>query len=597
MKAKKRLVVPKIKTKDIQQNVGSINEAGPIIRDRLSKEIIFQTDESIIAYHSLTFFDIQKDKYSADNKQSIESQCAFLLGKFGIYKEGKKRATRDDKQKEKTNPIQDFITDVVGFHRLPSQIMSELEWKVKRDLKQLLTLIRKYESNQVIIDYKKGERRPEHHSKTVIDFYERCTAERQNITDYLINYLEDRVLTKATQDPWMRQNLTFLMFENYRDFPYKWWQPRSIEYFDYEKINPYRHRLDNFSIKEIDEMEELFTSDKKKFYKNLKSHITPLQVFDQFKTYYFRLFSKLQEREPVFNELSYLMKSKKWYSFTALALTQVEGIFSDMLYILYPKKRYSSLSTKVFAVRPFYDLAESSFDYFEYYLPVLRNSFLHSGSIANKNFEYLSYDLLYDLYFLITIYGELKDPHIELNNFLRKDSSRNIFELKDFNHIFKLIDKVEERAKHNPSHKEFQETIDAWYSYERTVLVPSAEMYYWANEMNSSIDKNIDNFFDQLSDLMSRKGVNINVADETAQSLKKNVFIICEALSEEAYYLQQDYESLMNNHIFLKQYKKYLPATPKEDMDLLKHIDIRTKEKFAKLLLLKDTFKEVQRGE
>ena len=74
-----------IKLKDINETWGALKHASKVIRAGLPMRIIFHDDPFFIAFHSLGSFSFGKRKYKIDDRESVEKQCANILGKYGIY--------------------------------------------------------------------------------------------------------------------------------------------------------------------------------------------------------------------------------------------------------------------------------------------------------------------------------------------------------------------------------------------------------------------------------------------------------------------------------------------------------------------------------
>lgn len=583
----------KVKITDIDQSYGAIRRTNALLQGGLSRNIVFSHSEYAIAFHSLDLFNFRKRTYSFAVRASIEKVCLNILKRFGIYERGKiepafKKKTGD----EDYNPIAHFVQHIVGFHRLPVSVRGELEGMVKSNLKELLALIDEYERDRYIIDYKEGNRRNEHESKIRVDFYERCIKERDTIVKYLANDLEKRAIAKASQNEHLRE-FGLLWYEGYWDRPYKWWQHRSIEFFDYRKVNVCRHRLDEITVRQIPKLEVLYQKDKGGFYRILFKAVAPEMVFHEFNNYYIPVLPKVAERRPVFDEMEYLFKKKKWYGYTALALTQVEGIFSDMLDILFPNRHYSSLSTKVFAVRPYYNFEERNFDYFEYHLPKLRNSFLHSGSIGGKDFRLISYDLLYDLRYLMSVFHELNDPHIELHKILKKRTTEVITGIASLNHLLNLVAEVQSRHKKHPEHVELKSVLDEWRVFEKEVLSPSQEMEYYLSMVYNELGQKLADFYNRLKLQTQYDGaIVIDLEHMNMKTIMGSKQLIIDEIKEFSYSYNEEYKYFMDIFTLTRIYKHHLPHSSEHVTFMITEIQNKYGQDLIKLQALKEVFKD-----
>jgi hypothetical protein len=164
---------------------------------------------------------------------------------------------------------------------------------------------------------------------------------------------------------------------------------------------------------------------------------------------YLSLLPSLRHRKIVFDELEKLFRNHLWLGFYALALPQIEGIFNEMN-ILSPSIKNSSnkaLSQKVELMRPYFNLSDVYFDYYQYIIPDLRNKFTHSGFDAN--FELNSLDLLVDITFLLRIFTELDFPNIVISKFHKDCNYKNRYlSFEDFFYSYLLnLEKLTNKIK------------------------------------------------------------------------------------------------------------------------------------------------------
>lgn len=580
-----------IRLKDIDGTLGGIHKIQKHLFNTVPIDLFFTQDRTIIAFHCLKHFNFKINSFQLSNKESIEKACLKVLEKCGIFDKGEIvdifKTTQPKTKPEEFNPIFQFVKYVVGFNKLPVDLYYELEDKVKSNLKELLNLINKYESDETIIEYNKTEKnRAGHLGKTKIDFYKRCLKERDTIIKYLTFELKKRVIIKAKQDDFLPAGFSWLWYEEYWDRPYKWWQYRSIEFFDYERINVCRHRLLEIYLKEIPDYEQLYAQNKAKFYKLLNNKVGPEKIF-HYINHHLKDIPILSERIPIFIELKLLLKSRKWFGFTALALSQIEGIFTDMLYIMYPKEKYSSLSTKVSSVRPHYKNEERNFDYFEYYLPLLRNSFLHAGSIQNRDFKLLSFDLLYDLNYILGVVEELNDPYIELHNILKRGHIDAITGIESFNHLFTLLSKVKDRYDKNNDRPELKDELDKWVSFEMD-MQNNAEIDFYISNLNSDIDERIKNLLQgiYIADL------ECNLHNMPTKDLKSNFEKIKEIINRIGFNLKEDFDYILSVEKFIQSYRAYLPNCSEDVNNVIADIKKRNVESFKKIHILKPAFQD-----
>jgi len=580
----------KIKLRDIENTWGYLTDLKKTIDSELHDKIILARDNVQLAFFTLKIFDFRNGVFSLSDINSIQKACIKILEKFKLYENGKARELGILKNDLTLTPIDQYVKHILGFNKLPQTVFLSLEVKVKKDLVELLSLISRYEQDNVVQGYIKGERRGEHEAKTKIDFYNRCVRERDGIVKYLANDLVFRAISKARIDEIWAAHLLTRWTERELDRPYRWGQYRSIEYFDYKRINICRHRLEDLYIEEIADLEKLYPKKISLFYKKLKKKITPGVIFHEINTFYVPSLPKLKERIAIFKELEKLFRGQKWYGFTALALTQVEGIFSDILHIATPKTHLNSLSTKVSAIRTFYTGEERSFDYFEYHLPRLRNRFLHSGSVVGENFKLIALDLLHDLRFVMRAFYRLNDPVIELNNLLNKDPVMAITGVASLVHFFDLVEEIKNKLNGNQGHKEMEDVLKRWDNYQ-SALDASSDIRYYAENINADIDQRLTNFLSGIQ-IYEITG-SLNTLDKVdLKFINKNQDRLAEIIDRIGFNLAEDFLYLNDVRILASSFKKYLPNCSDESKAILSSIFKRNRNNFVKILLLVPAFKK-----
>ncbi|WPU96417.1 hypothetical protein SNE25_12895 [Mucilaginibacter sabulilitoris] len=551
----------KIKLSELDGLYGSIRK----IRENVFKHVpisqLLGYNITNIVYYTLKQFNFRKPIPRGD-VPAIEKACVTILTKTTYYIKGK-IDPEFEREGPPYDPIQHYFKEILGFNKLPGRVFDELDALVRADLKEVMALIERYEAEPVIKTYlETGERRSQHEGKIRLDFYERCLAERDRIVKYLTSDLEYRALFKATEQSDRLSN-SLMMFDGFRDRPYRWSQPYHLEYFDYKKINTCRHRLDEVVIRKIPALEKLYQIGKKTtFYSELQKLFPIPYLFEQIFNFYIPRNPKVAERLPVFKELRLLFKARRWYGFTALALTQVEGVFSDMTAIINPEKPLSSLSNKVLAVRPYYEYHERVFDYFEYILPRIRNRFLHSGSIGDWDFKIIAYDLIYDLHYILRVFLELKDNQVKLTNMLNGDLVDSISSLGAFNDLFEILKELRARQKSHPKNMELNELMMRWDDFEKNTLKDSGTLEYFADQVLTTLNELTTKFFETVYFNTGWTEKQIDLAGMKSKEVKEQLPEIKAVLTEYSWHFQEQVKQIMDMYAFLKAYKTYLPSFP-----------------------------------
>ncbi|SEO79329.1 hypothetical protein [Mucilaginibacter sp. OK283] len=578
----------KLKLKDINSTYGSHRKMSDRLVGAIPREILLGTDYLKMVYFALKEFNFA-GSLELTEETIIRQRAVKILTRAGIYINLKIDSVRNGGSP--IDPIPHFVANIIGFRKLPATILPEVEQNVRTNLQELDSLILKYEKNPHVTNFiATGQRRPTHESKIKIDFYQRCLGERDSINKYLVEELENRALLKALLSPgWDEQ--TGRWYESRWTKPYRYLQYDNIEYFDDEKIDVCRHRLMAAYTKDIPRMEATYASgNKAAFYEELRSMLPHSTVFEQLFNKYVPALPGIVHRLPAFNELKQLMDGGFWIAFTALALTQVEGIFSDILRIIKPNQNFSSLSTKALALRPHFNYETRNFDYFEYHLPRLRNSFLHSGATLGRDFKYIAYDLLYDLHYLLLVFDELEDPQLRLQNILRNEPIEKLTTLNHFNYLINLVASLRNRQKKHPGDTNLQQIMALWDQFEKKQLAPSGRLEYFSGIINSTFSPATKNMFKKIKSAAKETGEHLNIQLMSLKKLKTDIAHIQQVLGPKKFLFEEDYSELYKMKQFVETYKAHMPNCPLGINKSLDEFKVREKDNLAKLYLLKEVF-------
>jgi len=447
-------------TKELK-TVGEIHAITTQLLSSIPEKILFTKSKEELCAYILNQFNFPDNTIDVNNSAGLEEKCTIILSLMGIDEDFEKdiQISRD---KKFDSQLDRFLYYFLDFTELPGVIKEDLEEKVTNDLKIIDGYVTEYEKIDFI---KKGEKPRNHSQRTFYDFYNRCIDEKGKIEAYLAADVNDRALSKAQRDNlW---GLGILMFEEFRDRPYRIPMPKSNEYFEQEKIDKVGHRLGEIPIKKGRELKLIYKQDKEEFYKELEKSIPEENVLETMINQVNFLPFLPQQRKDLFKELIDLYKNKKWFGFYALALTQIEGLFTEMCILCEPNinNPYASLPDKVDIVRPYHPYSENRFDYFQYHLPILRNRFLHLGLDGNEKMEILCKELLWDLEEVVSIFLELNIDALWMLRILRKSDHTDFSTYSGLCNYFELIGKL----KKNKQLKYFKDEID----HVNQITVPS----------------------------------------------------------------------------------------------------------------------------
>lgn len=265
--------------------------------------------------------------------------------------------------------------------------------------------------------------------------------------------------------------------------------PSSIHYFDSRKIDLVGHRLIDYPD-DVEELEKFYYTDKSKFYKKFFKKFPIVQHFQDIE-FYLKYAPLKNNRDVIFNELIRLFKGKRWISFYALALPQIEGLFSEMCDAVSPDKDLSqkSLTHKVNLMRPHHPLSKSYFDYFQYYIPLQRNKFSHTG--FDENFQLKSYDLIVDLSHVLKIFCELDNPLVKVKKLLLR---RNY---EDFKTISEFAIYIEMLLALKPN--QYTKLLSEITVFEREFLSQDCGLEYTCNELKLNLTEKLTSVIDSIN--------------------------------------------------------------------------------------------------
>lgn len=335
---------------------------------------------------------------------------------------------------------------ILNFKSLPIVKKRELEKEAKKDLFKVRELLDFYKSKEYIKIYEEEERKPRNqYEKTILVFFKRCLKKNDAIVNYLIYEVDEIAIDQSRASKTKLQGEHFDKAEKHLKYPYKdfilpiadgmYDYEVDLSLLDYREINPYRHKVqyipfnrNNLHQRNKSQLDGLLI-------KNLDVCKSLNEILDQV-----RLIPFLKRRISIFKEMKILANKRLWNSFYALALPQVEGLFQEMLEHTENDTKVSTLADKANRIAEIHGGGPSCFDYFEHYLPNLRNKFSHSGiddGVIEK-----CYHLILDLRVLMEIFHNLETPTIKLNNIIKSNTPIYFRTLINFAEFFRLIKKV-----------------------------------------------------------------------------------------------------------------------------------------------------------
>lgn len=532
-------------TKELK-TIGEIHDVSRQILDIMPDNVLFSKSKEELCFNVLNEFDFPTGTIKVSDIASLEQGCKTIMALMGIDDDFEKKLLLG-KEEKFDNQLDRFLHYFFDFTVLPGVFKEQLELKVQNDLNKINTFIAEYEKIDFI---KKGETPRNHNQRTQNDFYKRCVEEKAKIVNHLATGINERALSKAKRDRlW---GMAEMMFEEFRDRPYKLPMPKSTEYFDVDKIDKVGHRLGEIAISKGRELKQLYKQDKEKFYAELETIIPDEKVLGSMLQQINFLPFVSEQRKDIFKELVDLYKNKKLFGFYALALTQIEGLFTEMCRMCEPgfNSPYAALPDKVNIVRPYHQFSENKFDYFQYYLPNLRNRFLHYGLDTNEKIEILCKELLWDLEEVVSIFLGLNIDALWMLRLIRKREDADFMSISGLCFYFKLLGSVKQKKQFGFFETEVKSLNE--------IYLPDV-VYNVVFHLNEKIKTLIETIYEPIKVQSMSNGFKVDLKTIPLKDIADNKEKVKSALKETFnWQFQSEIEELLQILKFIKSYKQHL---------------------------------------
>lgn len=481
-----------------------------------------------------------------------------------------------NKDKIHLSPKEKFLNEIIRFKDVPNIHWKYLKENSEYHLLKITQLVNSYLSTPFISkNYWKDERVPSNQQERILlDYYKRCLSEQQTILAYRYGTnMRDRAIAKATKMPF---NLTSNIF-NIFDFPYYSSKIYSEGYFDHEKIDKVYHRLVDTTVSEEDEnYRKLYFNNKRLFYSKLFKEYPARQYFNDIK-YYSQILPLSDTRKSVLNELEFLFQKKKWVSFYGIALSLIEGLFLEMTNVIGTKGK-RSLYYKINEIRD--SDRTGSLDYYQYYMPQLRNKFMHGSLNGEEENKVNSFDLLTDIRYLLKIFHELDSPLVQLKKILSNDNY--IFpSIEEISSFFQLLN-----ANNNSLRVYVSINTQKIKEFLKEKLIENRNLDVIIFNLKNEIKKDIETaisflnsvFYEDNLDYISSNPNGIRKFFEKDDNLVK--------LKEESFILGNKLNALHSYDIFLSRHKKWFINIDDSTSNALKNIEDECKNDLTKLMVV-----------
>jgi hypothetical protein len=514
----------------------------------LPRQELFQVSPEALVDTLLTLFDFSEE----ENTLPRTEKCSILLNALLIDK-----SVPDVDIPEITNDrvIDQFLFRLIGFSRLPKKEYQLIFKEVREDLKAILELIEFYEEDDYIKAYLASDIRPEHEMKVRIDFYERCRKER----DFIVKYVTYGIYNVALYNAWLPhpEPVPEKFTRDGRIRPY-YFRPGSREaYFDFRKIDHFGHRLSQTLTEGQRQylLDKFMAGEMEAFYEALRLVRPPENFFEDIRLFYPVYSPIFGDRKQIFEELDRLFVGKHWYGFVALALLQIEGVFSDIVAFIGDEKKNASLSTKVNSVRPYYYDPAGALDYFEYHLPRIRNRLAHAGHLPDHDPQILSYDMLYDLWFLLELSTRLSDASTRLNAACMANWTPEFIGLMGLAKILSYVERVNALKRKGKFHSQ---VLEHWELYRKKTLC-AGDLAGVAKDLSHTLSLDIFLAVNAFNREAQQMGKTIDLDKMEIRDVQSQSMRLTELLSKMSQETKEKFGELYQTARFLRIYNHHLP--------------------------------------
>ncbi|SDX01840.1 hypothetical protein SAMN05444410_10848 [Hydrobacter penzbergensis] len=475
-----------------------------------------------------------------------------------------------------------FLLNLLDLIKLPGIEYKRLDTLVKEDLSKRNQTIQKYLRERYIQNYKNNAEQPRNQEeRTLLAFYTRNIEEQQIIVDYLVNGVKRKSIEMSTS-----YYDAFGWVTNLGERPYLTASPISEKYFDHEQIDRVSHRLLDISIVEGKELKELYNTDRPEFYRRLFTVAPATEVIEVIKFYLQTLAPLTDNRRSLFEEMFELYNTGKFYGFYGLALGQVEGLFSEMVAKKYPQLNKSSLPDKVRALRSGQSNHYLALDYYEYFIPLQRNKFMHAG--IDDEIEIKAHDLLLDLANVLSIYASLDAPIVVLTQMIKKRIPDEFIDVEGFNKFFELIDL-------STRHKDFTSLKVEIDDFEKNFLIRRLEDAGILTDLENHIPETLKHLTDTVKLHTSYEGalpVNLDQWTNHLINTQKKKLIERLSLFYDVHY--DILQKLLSCLTFLSQSSKNMPSMDRLTKDKIQKLKRDHEDDLKKIALITKIMEEAK---
>jgi hypothetical protein len=525
------------------------------LKEVIPIEELFAHSHQQIAYRALTEFNFRNLE---NTEASVAKYAQKLLDVTGLLK-------------NVDQPIYYFLAVYLDLGRNLLQVKYGLEMQAKKHLKEIDDLLNHYHTLTFIIKYRIEPQTPRNNEERKnLDFYKRTLAKKEEIIEYLLKGILNRAIEKSA--PGEKRNWGPALrdmqveMEKHDDFPYMELQygesyryAISMDKLDYRKINPLINKL-GWLGRSHHAIGKYTPAINKEFKSKIKTDYFFQQTIEKLE----RL-PIIRERLKMFQEMEFMFQNQKWYALYSLALPQVEGIFSEMLEMHPDKKRSASLTDKVNNLRPFYQMGSYTFDYYQYTLADLRNSFSHTGKVNNP--ETQCYHLLLDIRYLLDMGLELDAPLSKISKQI-DEGSGSIKHIGDLNEFLELLQKID-KDKKLPAIKAQAED----FIYKN--LLKDIDMKQLLARLEKDIETSLKSLIQNSAMLLYEKGKpDIDIFTCSTKDIKFNCQRIEKAFDKIPMFVTEDFKMLLDVNNFLHYFPAYFPKIRKKiktNMEKLLH--------------------------
>lgn len=211
-------------------------------------------------------------------------------------------------------------------------------------------------------------------------------------------------------------------------------------------------------------------------------------------------------------------------------------------------------------------MSDTYFDYYQYHIPRLRNKFMHSG--YDDDFKLKSFDLLFDLRYLLKMFYELDNPLVKIKQLHTRRKFEEFITYAEFANYFDLLNKLSKKQK-----DDIASDIKA---FESDFLIAYCNAEYVCLEVAEGLPKDMTKFIEDSDKRLSAKDKSFDFSQSNFLKIESEIkgdAGLAATLSDCYLFNRHESDALVSYQMFLSNYKKYLSSLSRDYLKILENLD------------------------